>query len=60
MQSFLVEDMIDDLVTTRIPRLLGSGIPLFGHLIKELRFRHIKTELFNSALVKSTYVRIRE
>ncbi|MGD1854458.1 MAG: dihydrofolate reductase family protein [Leptolyngbyaceae cyanobacterium] len=60
IQSFLAEDMIDEMTITRIPILLGSGIPLFGTLVKELRFHHQKTELFNNALVKSTYIRLRE
>ena len=59
IQSFLVEDMIDEIILTRIPVLLGGGIPLFGSMAKELRFSHIKTELFNNALVKSTYSRMR-
>ncbi|MDV3347197.1 dihydrofolate reductase family protein [Leptothoe sp. ISB3NOV94-8A] len=59
IQSFLAEDMIDEMIITRVPVLLGDGIPLFDKLINKLQFRHNKTELFNNMLVKSAYSRIR-
>ena len=57
IQSFLKEDLIDEMILTRIPVLLGSGIPLFGELKQSLRFTHKNTQVFNNALVKSAYVR---
>ncbi|ESA37021.1 dihydrofolate reductase [Leptolyngbya sp. Heron Island J] len=60
IQSFLAEDMIDELIITRVPILLGQGIPLFGTLSNSLQFQHEKTELFNNLLVKSAYRRLRE
>ena len=60
IQSFLAEDMIDELIITRVPILLGQGIPLFGTLSNPLLFHHEKTELFHNLLVKSTYRRRRE
>ena len=59
IQSFLAEDLIDELIITRIPILLGGGIPLFGELNKPLRFVHRSTEVYDNALVKSHYVRAR-
>lgn len=59
VQSFLAEDMIDELIITRVPILLGDGIPLFGRLTDKLRFRHKKTEVFNNTLVMSAYSRLR-
>lgn len=32
IQSFLEEDLIDEMIITRVPILLGDGIPLFGKL----------------------------
>lgn len=32
IQSFLREDLIDELIITTVPILLGDGIPLFGKL----------------------------
>ena len=57
IQSFLVEDLIDELIVTRIPILLGGGIPLFGALSKPLRFVHRNTEVYDNALVKSHFSR---
>jgi dihydrofolate reductase len=57
VQSFLAEDLIDELIVTRIPILLGGGIPLFGDLDKSLKFTHNNTEVYDNALVKSHYTR---
>jgi len=59
IQSFLKEDLIDELIISRVPVLLGEGIPLFGETNSLLKFNHIKTETFNNSLVKSCYVRNR-
>jgi dihydrofolate reductase len=60
VQSFLREDCIDELIITKVPLLLGSGIPLFGILDHRLRFNHIKTTVYSNGLVKSRYERLRE
>jgi dihydrofolate reductase len=57
VQSFLKLDMIDELIITRIPIILGSGIPLFEEMDLELRFEHVQTEVLNNTLVKSRYLR---
>jgi dihydrofolate reductase len=57
IQSFLSEDRIDELIVTRIPVLLGSGISLFGELGAPLRFKHIDTVIHSNALVQSRYAR---
>jgi len=59
IQSFLKEDLIDELIITRVPELIGSGIPLFGYLDNDLRFEHIKTNIYSDGLVKSQYERKR-
>ena len=60
IQGFLEEDLIDEMIITRVPILLGDGIPLFGKITNRLHFNHKKTEFLNENLVKSYYVRTRE
>ena len=60
IQGFLKQDLIDEMIITRIPILLGGGIPLFGELAKEQKFEHIKTDVYDNMLVKSYYKRIRK
>jgi dihydrofolate reductase len=60
IQSFLQQDLIDELIITRIPILLGSGISLFGQLDTRLRFRHMQTDVYDNSMVKSRYARSRE
>ena len=57
VQSFLKEDLIDEMVITVIPILLGGGIPLFRELPKPIEFEHVKTEIFLNAMVQNHYRR---
>ena len=57
IQNFLDQELIDELIITRIPILLGDGIPLFAGLTKEQKFEHLNTEVYNNSLVKSHYKR---
>jgi len=59
IQSFLKEDLIDEMIITLIPILLGDGFPLFDKLDKKLKFKHEKTEIYDNTLVKSYYIRDR-
>ena len=55
IQGFLNAGLIQQLIITRIPVLIGRGIPLFGPLDKDIRLRHIDTRSFAQGLVQSTY-----
>jgi dihydrofolate reductase len=59
IKGFLKEDLIDEMIITQIPILLGGGISLFGSLEKRMVFEHIKTEVLLNAIVKSHYQRKR-
>jgi dihydrofolate reductase len=59
IQSFLKEDLIDEMIITTVPILLGEGIPLFGHLDNDLRFKCEKVEFISEYLVKHYYKRDR-
>ena len=56
IQSFLALDMIDELIITRIPVLLGAGIPLFGDLPNSIKLTHKDTRVYDNALVKTHYL----
>ena len=56
IQRFLAAGLIQRLIITRIPVLLGSGIPLFGALPQDLRLKHVATRTYPSGLVQSEYL----
>ena len=55
IQRFLRAALIQRLVITRVPVLIGDGIPLFGSLPHDVRLRHIATRHYPSGLVQSEY-----
>jgi dihydrofolate reductase len=55
IQRFLAADLIQRLIITRVPVLIGEGIPLFGPLPNDVRLRHIATRHYQSGLVQSEY-----
>jgi dihydrofolate reductase len=59
IQSFLKEDMIDEIIITQVPILLGGGTPLFKNLTAHLTFELIGTKVLLNAMVQSHYKRIR-
>lgn len=59
IQSFLKEDLIDELIISTIPVLLGGGSPLFGDLTENLEFRHEESRRYLDAIVQNYYRRKR-
>jgi len=55
VQGFLRARLIQRLVITRVPVLIGEGIPLFGLLPHDVQLRHVQTKTFSSGLVQSEY-----
>lgn len=55
IQGFLAAGLIQQLIITRVPVLIGEGIPLFGPLLQDIRLRHIETHAFANGLVQSRY-----
>jgi len=60
IQKFLKEDLIDELIISKAPILIGSGIPLFGYLDTDRQFKHIRTAAHSNGLVISYYERKRK
>jgi len=56
VQEFLRAGLIQRLVITRVPVLIGNGIPLFGALPHDIHLRHVQTRQYPSGLVSSEYV----
>src|SRR5256885_9771694 len=55
IQRFLVAGMIQRIIITRVPVLIGEGIPLFGKLPHDIRLRHVATRHYASGLVQTEY-----
>ena len=55
IQSFLRAGLIQQLIITRMPVLIGTGIPLFGPLGEDVHLEHISTTVLDPGMVQSTY-----
>lgn len=55
IQRFLRAGLIDRLVVTRVPVLIGSGIPLFGETGRDIVLTHVATRTLGGGLVQSEY-----
>jgi dihydrofolate reductase len=55
IQSFLRAGLIDRIVITRVPVLIGTGISLFGPLESDIRLAHVATRQLAGGAVQSEY-----
>jgi dihydrofolate reductase len=56
IQRFLQAGLIQRLIITRVPVLIGAGIPLFGAVSHDILLRHVETRQYASGLVQSEYM----
>jgi dihydrofolate reductase len=56
IQRFLRAGLVQRLIVTRVPVLIGQGIPLFGALPHDVILRHVATRQYAGGLVQSEYV----
>ena len=55
VQAFLRAGLINRLVITRVPVLIGTGIPLFGPVDADIRLEHLGTRQLAGGAVQSEY-----
>jgi dihydrofolate reductase len=55
IQGFLRAGLVQRLIITRVPVLIGEGVPLFGALPRDIRLHHVTTRHYPSGLVQSEY-----
>ena len=54
--QFLGAGLIQRLIITRVPVLIGTGIPLFGAFPADIKLDHVATRSYRSGLVQSEYL----
>jgi len=55
IQAFLAAGLIEEITITRIPIILGTGVPLFGAINTGVRLRHLATHAYDDGIVQSRY-----
>lgn len=55
IQRFLRAGLIERLIVTRVPVLIGEGIPLFGQTGRDILLQHLGTRQYPSGLVQTEY-----
>jgi dihydrofolate reductase len=55
IQGFLAAGLIQRMTITRIPIILGSGVPLFGPVGGDIKLQHLSTRDYDNGIVQSTY-----
>jgi dihydrofolate reductase len=55
IQRFLEAGLVNRLTVSRVPVLIGEGIPLFGAVPRDIQLQHVRTKSFKGGLVQSVY-----
>jgi dihydrofolate reductase len=57
IQNFLRENLIDELIVTVIPIILGGGTPLYSKLPNEIKFELVSSKVYCDQLLQIHYKR---
>jgi len=55
IQSFLIENLIDEIIVSTLPVILGGGIPLFSTLSNKIKLKLESSEVLINQLVQTHY-----
>lgn len=55
VQRFIRQGLVHRFVITRVPVLIGDGIPFFGTTATDIHLKHVRTMIFVNGLVQSEY-----
>ena len=60
VQSFIKLGLIEDIILTTVPTLIGDGIPLFGAIDEDIDLELVSSKSFASGMVQSHYRLLRD
>jgi dihydrofolate reductase len=55
IQRFIEAGLVDHITVSRVPVLIGAGVPLFGPVSRDIPLKHLSTKSFPGGLVQSRY-----
>lgn len=55
IQGFINAGLLTEITITKVPVLIGSGIPLFGIVDTDIELQHIETMSYENGFVQSKY-----
>lgn len=55
IQRFIDAGLVQQVIISVVPVLIGEGVPLFGPLAEDVTLRHVETQTFSSGIVQSRY-----
>lgn len=57
IHSFLETDLIDEMIITQIPVVLGGGIPLFKNLETPKNFKGVESKVYLGQVIQNRFIR---